>query len=92
LPYLNWDQTPVSDRDSFLLRTGLRTKSRADERLQFRRQIGAKDVFLDYRDSRGDVFEDGGVTTTRLSLSTRMWFRRSPIWSRPGDVRKMPAC
>lgn len=42
------------------LRAGLRTRTLSDERLQFCRQIGVEDVFLDHRDPRGDVFADEG--------------------------------
>lgn len=54
------DLTPVSESDSLGLRTGLRTRTLADDRLAFCRQIGVEDVFLDHRDPRGDVFEDEG--------------------------------
>jgi len=46
--------------DSLPLRTGLRTRTLSDERLQFCRQIGVEDIFLDHRDPRGDVFADEG--------------------------------
>jgi len=42
------------------LRSGLRTRTLADERLKFCRQIGVKDIFLDHRDPHGDVFADKG--------------------------------
>lgn len=49
-----------SESDAPGLRTGLRTRTLADERLAFCRQIGVEDIFLDHRDPRGDVFEDEG--------------------------------
>ena len=49
-----------ADGASLSLRTGVRTRTLADERLRFCRQIGATDVFVDHRDPRGDVFEDEG--------------------------------
>lgn len=48
------------ERDDLGLRTGLRTRTLSDERLQFCRQIGVEDVFLDHRDPHGDVFADEG--------------------------------
>ncbi|WP_324760613.1 mannonate dehydratase [Haloarcula sp. GH36] len=42
------------------LRAGLRTRTLSDERLEFCRQIGVEDIFLDHRDPRGDVFADEG--------------------------------
>jgi mannonate dehydratase len=53
-------QHPTTDGDSLPLRTGLRTRTLSDERLQFCRQIGVEDIFLDHRDPRGDVFADEG--------------------------------
>lgn len=48
------------DQSLLSLRTGVRTRTLSDERLQFCRQIGVEDVFLDQRDPRGDVFFDEG--------------------------------
>ena len=49
-----------AERGPRSLRTGVRTRTLADERLRFCRQIGATDVFVDHRHPRGDVFEDEG--------------------------------
>ncbi|MGZ0747294.1 mannonate dehydratase [Haloparvum sp. AD34] len=54
------DSHPTQPTDELPLRAGLRTRTLADERLQFCRQIGVEDVFLDHRDPRGDVFADEG--------------------------------
>ncbi len=44
--------------DSLSMRIGVRTRSLADDRLAFCKQIGAEDVFVDHREPRGDVFDD----------------------------------
>lgn len=53
-------KTLETDEEQLPLRTGLRTRTLSDERLQFCRQIGVSDIFLDHRDPRGDVFADEG--------------------------------
>ncbi|WP_176393295.1 mannonate dehydratase [Natronolimnobius baerhuensis] len=51
----------LESHDSDLpLRAGTRTRTLSDERLQFCRQIGISDIFLDHRAPRGDVFTDEG--------------------------------
>jgi mannonate dehydratase len=54
-------QRPGSDPDSLPLRVGLRTRTLSTERLDFCKQIGVDDVFLDHRDPQGDVFTDEGA-------------------------------
>lgn len=49
-----------TDEEELPLRTGLRTRTLSDERLEFCRQIGTSDIFLDHRAPRGDVFTDEG--------------------------------
>ena len=54
------EQHLSTDPETLPLRIGLRTRTLADERLRFCRQVGVGDVFLDHRDPRGDVFADEG--------------------------------
>jgi len=42
------------------MRVGFRTKTLSEERLQFCKQIGVEDIFIDHRQPDGDVFADEG--------------------------------
>lgn len=55
------DSTLDTDLDRLSLRVGVRTRTLSDDRLSFCKQIGVDDVFLDHRDSHGDVFVDAGA-------------------------------
>lgn len=42
------------------MRVGARTRTLADERLQYCKQLGVEDIFVDHRQPRGDIFSDEG--------------------------------
>ncbi len=51
--------TPATTAD-LPMRVGVRTRTLADDRLAYCKQIGVDDVFVDHRLPRGDIFTDEG--------------------------------
>jgi mannonate dehydratase len=65
---MDTDATPA-DHESLPMRVGVRTRTLADDRLAFCKQMGIDDVFVDHRQPRGDVFADEGSADETTTIT-----------------------